>query len=223
VRGPRETRPGKLPRADRFSAAYPSVMPIRLIVGLGNPGPRYADTRHNAGFWFVDQLARERGGAFRADSRYEGEVTRLAADGTGCFLLKPLTFMNKSGSAVQKLASFYRIAPGEILVVHDELDLPPGTARLKMGGGHGGHNGLRDIDRHLGPDFSRLRIGIGHPGIRDAVIGYVLERPSREDEAALREAIGAGLAAVDDLVAGEWDRAVRNLHARTTPDREKAE
>jgi peptidyl-tRNA hydrolase, PTH1 family len=130
-------------------------MPIRLIVGLGNPGPRYADTRHNAGFWFVDQLSRERGGAFRADSRYEGEVTRFTAAGTSCLLLKPLTFMNKSGSAVQKLAAFYRIPPGDILVVHDELDLPPGTARLKMDGGHGGHNGLRDIDHHLGSGFAR--------------------------------------------------------------------
>jgi PTH1 family peptidyl-tRNA hydrolase len=197
-------------------------MPIRLIVGLGNPGPRYADTRHNAGFWFVDQLARERGGAFRADSKCEGEVTRFTAGGVNCLLLKPLTFMNKSGAAVQKLAAFYRLTPGEILVVHDELDLPPGTARLKMGGGHGGHNGLRDIDRHLGSEFARLRIGIGHPGIRDAVIGYVLEKPSREDEAAVREAIGAALATVDDLVVGEWDRAVRNLHVRAAPDREKA-
>lgn len=197
-------------------------MPIRLIVGLGNPGPRYAHTRHNAGFWFVDQLSRERGGVFRADSKYEGEVTRFTAAGASCLLLKPLTFMNKSGSAVQKLAAFYRLAPEDILVVHDELDLPPGTARLKKGGGHGGHNGLRDIDRHLGSDFARLRIGIGHPGIRDAVIGYVLEGPSREDEAAVREAIEAAAAAVDDLVAGEWDRAVRNLHMRAAPDREKA-
>lgn len=197
-------------------------MPIRLIVGLGNPGPRYAHTRHNAGFWFVDQLSLERGGVFRADSKYEGEVTRFTAAGASCLLLKPLTFMNKSGSSVQKLAAFYRLEPEEILVVHDELDLPPGTARLKKGGGHGGHNGLRDIDRHLGSDYARLRIGIGHPGIRDAVIGYVLEGPSREDEAAVREAIEAAMASVDDLVAGEWDRAVRNLHMRATPDREKA-
>lgn len=197
-------------------------MPIRLIVGLGNPGPRYAHTRHNAGFWFVDQLSLERGGVFRADSKYEGEITRFTAAGASCLLLKPLTFMNKSGSAVQKLAAFYRLEPEEILVVHDELDLPPGTARLKKGGGHGGHNGLRDIDRHLGSDFARLRIGIGHPGIRDAVIDYVLERPSREDEAVVREAIEAASAAVDDLVAGEWDRAVRNLHMRAPPDREKA-
>ncbi len=197
------------------------TMPIRLIVGLGNPGPRYADTRHNAGFWFVDRLAGDLGGSFRAESRFEGEVARVAVGGTVCDLLKPLTFMNKSGNAVQKLAGFRKIPPAQILVVHDELDLPVGIARLKMGGGHGGHNGLRDLHRHLGPDYARLRIGIGHPGIREAVIGYVLERPSRVEEAAMREAIGAALESVHDLVAGDWDKAVRSLHARAAPDREK--
>jgi peptidyl-tRNA hydrolase, PTH1 family len=195
-------------------------MPIRLIAGLGNPGPRYADTRHNAGFWFVDGLADARGALFRAESRYEGEVARFTIDGVPCLLLKPLTFMNKSGSSVQKLAAFHQIPPADILVVHDDLDLPTGTARLKMGGGHGGHNGLRDLHRHLGPDYARLRIGIGHPGIREAVIGYVLERPSRAEEAAMREAIAAALESVDDLVAGDWDQAVRRLHGRATADRE---
>jgi peptidyl-tRNA hydrolase, PTH1 family len=196
-------------------------MPIRLIAGLGNPGPRYADTRHNAGFWFVDRLADARGALFRAESRYEGEVARLTIGGAPCLLLKPLTFMNKSGSSVQKLAAFHRIPPAEILVVHDDLDLPTGAARLKMGGGHGGHNGLRDLHRHLGPDYARLRIGIGHPGSREAVIGFVLERPSRAEEAAMREAIAAALGSVDDLVAGDWDKAVRTLHGRAASDKEK--
>ena len=196
-------------------------MPIRLIVGLGNPGPRYADTRHNAGFWFVDRLVAGLGGSFRAESRFEGEVARVSVGGLACDLLKPLTFMNKSGNAVQKLAGFHKIPPAQILVVHDELDLPVGTARLKMGGGHGGHNGLRDLHRHLGPDYARLRIGIGHPGIREAVVGYVLERPSRVEEAAMLDAINAALESVNDLVAGDWDKAVRRLHARAASDKEK--
>jgi len=203
-------------------AASPiETMPIRLIVGLGNPGPRYADTRHNAGFWFVDRLVAGLGGSFRAESRFEGEVARVSVGGLACDLLKPLTFMNKSGNAVQKLAGFHKIPPAQILVVHDELDLPVGTARLKMGGGHGGHNGLRDLHRHLGPDYARLRIGIGHPGIREAVVGYVLERPSRVEEAAMLDAINAALESVDDLVAGDWDKAVRRLHARAASDKEK--
>jgi peptidyl-tRNA hydrolase, PTH1 family len=195
-------------------------MPIRLIVGLGNPGPRYADTRHNAGFWFVDRLSGDRNSPFRAESRFEGEVARFAVGADTCLLQKPLTFMNKSGSAVQKLAAFHRIPPPDILVVHDDLDLPVGTVRLKSGGGHGGHNGLRDLHRHLGADYARLRIGIGHPGVREAVIGYVLERPSRDDEMAMRRAIEAALESVDDLVSGNWDQAVRRLHTPAAPDRE---
>lgn len=196
-------------------------MPVRLLVGLGNPGPRYADTRHNAGFWFADRLAADRGSSFRAESRFEGEVGRIVAGGANCLLQKPMTFMNKSGSAVQKLAAFYRIPPAEILVVHDDLDLPPGTARLKAGGGHGGHNGLRDLHRHLGADYSRLRIGIGHPGVREAVIGYVLERPGREEEQQMRQAIDAALEFVDALVGGDWDLAVRRLHTKPAPNGEK--
>lgn len=196
-------------------------MPVRLLVGLGNPGPRYADTRHNAGFWFADRLAADRGSPFRAESRFEGEVARIVADGANCLLQKPMTFMNKSGSAVQKLAAFYRIPPAEILVVHDDLDLPPGTARLKAGGGHGGHNGLRDLHRHLGADYARLRIGIGHPGVREAVIGYVLERPGREEEQQMRQAIDAALGVVDALVGGDWDLAVRRLHTKPAPNGER--
>jgi peptidyl-tRNA hydrolase, PTH1 family len=195
-------------------------MPIRLIVGLGNPGPRYADTRHNAGFWFVDRLAADRGSLFRAESRFEGEVARCVIGAVICLLQKPLTFMNKSGGAVQKLAAFHRIPAPDILVVHDDLDLPVGTVRLKSGGGHGGHNGLRDLHRHLGAEYARLRIGIGHPGVRDAVIGYVLERPSRDEEMAMRRAIEAALESVGDLVAGNWDQAVRRLHTPVAPDRE---
>jgi peptidyl-tRNA hydrolase, PTH1 family len=196
-------------------------MPTRLIVGLGNPGPRYADTRHNAGFWFVDRLAADRGSSFRAESRFEGEVARFAVGSGTCLLQKPLTFMNKSGGAVQKLATFHRIPVPDILIVHDDLDLPVGTARLKNGGGHGGHNGLRDLHRHLGADYARLRIGIGHPGVREAVIGYVLERPARDEEMAMRRAIDAALESVDDLVSGNWDQAVRRLHTlAATSDRE---
>lgn len=195
-------------------------MILRLIVGLGNPGPRYADTRHNAGFWFVDRLAATHGSVFRAESRFEGEVARISVGGQSCLLQKPLTFMNKSGNAVQKLAAFHRIPVGEILVVHDDLDLPVGIARLKSGGGHGGHNGLRDLHRHLGPEYARLRIGIGHPGAREAVIGYVLERPSRDEELAMRRAIDTSLDLVDDLVSGHWDRAVRRLHTPAKPDGE---
>jgi peptidyl-tRNA hydrolase, PTH1 family len=128
--------------------------------------------------------------------------------------------MNKSGGAVQKLAAFHRIPAPDILVVHDDLDLPVGTVRLKSGGGHGGHNGLRDLHRHLGAEYARLRIGIGHPGVRDAVIGYVLERPSRDEEMAMRRAIEAALESVGDLVAGNWDQAVRRLHTPVAPDRE---
>ena len=188
-------------------------MAIRLIVGLGNPGPRYADTRHNAGFWFVEALARRHGAGFRKEGRFDGEAVRLSLPEGDCWLLKPLSFMNKSGLPVRKCADFYRIAPEEILVVHDELDLEPGVVRLKHGGGHGGHNGLRDLHRHLGgPGYARLRLGIGHPGHRDEVVPFVLDRPRRHEADAIETAIDAALDEVPALVAGRWDEAVRNLH-----------
>ncbi|WP_018935297.1 aminoacyl-tRNA hydrolase [Thioalkalivibrio sp. ALJ24] len=189
--------------------------PIRLVVGLGNPGPRYAETRHNAGFWFVDALARDHGTRFRAEGRFDGEAARLTLPEGDAWLLKPMSFMNKSGLPVRKCTDFYRIAPEEILVVHDELDLEPGVVRLKHGGGHGGHNGLRDLHRHLGgPEYSRLRVGIGHPGERDQVVPYVLDRPGRDDARAIDAALQDAAREIPALLAGRWDEAVRNLHGR---------
>ena len=190
---------------------------ILLIVGLGNPGPEYAPTRHNAGFWFVDALARQCGASFRQEPRFHGDLARGRLDGYEFRLLKPQTFMNRSGQSVGELARFFRIPVESILVVHDELDLSPGTARLKTGGGHGGHNGLRDLIRHLGgAGFHRLRIGIGHPGHRDQVVEYVLKKPSASDRQAIEAAIDAALAVMPLVLAGEMARAMNQLHSRGT-------
>jgi len=187
---------------------------VQLIVGLGNPGAEYEQTRHNAGFWFVDELARVNQCSLRKEARFHAEVGRCTLNGHDCRLQKPITFMNRSGQAVIALADFLRIPPSEILVVHDELDLLPGTVRLKKGGGHGGHNGLRDLIAHLGTqDFMRLRLGIGHPGDRNQVVDYVLHRPSRDE----REQIDAGMQRALDVmplaVAGEFERAMHKLHS----------
>ncbi|MGB0712581.1 MAG: aminoacyl-tRNA hydrolase [Gammaproteobacteria bacterium] len=187
--------------------------PMRLIVGLGNPGPDYDQTRHNAGFWFVDELARRHGASFQNESRFHGEACRLTLNGRDLRLLKPMTFMNRSGQSIGSLARFFKIPVEHILVVHDELDLPPGSARLKKGGGHGGHNGLRDSIAHLGKDFARLRIGIGHPGHKDKVVGFVLNRPGKDELPAIERAIDSAADAAPDLVAGDWDKAVRELHS----------
>lgn len=188
---------------------------LRLVVGLGNPGPQYADTRHNAGFWLVDELARQHGGHFRPESRYHGETCRIALADRELWLLKPMTFMNRSGLAVAALARFHRIALPEILVVHDDLDLPPGVVRLKRAGGHGGHNGLRDLIAHLGGnDFLRLRLGIGHPGDSREVLDYVLRRAPAGERALVEQAIVDALRELPSLAAGLWDRAVRTLHSR---------
>ncbi|HQC73046.1 MAG TPA: aminoacyl-tRNA hydrolase [Candidatus Competibacteraceae bacterium] len=192
-----------------------ALPPLRLLVGLGNPGPEYADTRHNAGFWLVDALARQHGGAFRTESRFHGELCRLSTGGQDAWLLKPLTFMNRSGQAVAALARFHRIAPAEILVIHDDLDLAPGTVRLKRGGGHGGHNGLRDLIAHLGDNsFARLRLGIGHPGDSREVVNYVLRRAPATEQTLIEQAITAALRELPLLLAGHWDQAVRSLHSR---------
>jgi len=188
--------------------------PVRCVVGLGNPGDRYSSTRHNAGFWFVDELARRHGGVFRSEAKFFGDACRVMAEGRDLWLLKPTTFMNRSGQSVSAFARFYKLGPEDLLVVHDELDLAPGTARLKKGGGHGGHNGLRDIASALnGPGFLRLRLGIGHPGHRDAVVDYVLDRPSRDDEAAITTAIDRAADVLPQLLSGEIQRAMNALHS----------
>lgn len=187
--------------------------PIRLVAGLGNPGREYANTRHNAGFWFVDELAGKLGASFAAEAKFGGDVAKAGA----LRLVKPMTFMNLSGRAVAGVARFFTIAPEEILVVHDELDLLPGKAKMKLGGGHAGHNGLRDIQAQLGTaDFWRLRIGIGHP--RDSeltqqeVVDYVLKPPRTEDLAAIRDAMARGLAAWSDVARGDMEAAMMALH-----------
>jgi len=186
-----------------------------LIAGLGNPGARYERTRHNAGFWFIERLARRNGLVLRADRKLHGAAAKGRVDGADAVLLAPSTFMNESGQALRAATDFYRIAPGRVLVAYDELDLPPGTARFKKGGGHGGHNGLRSIFSHLGtPEFWRLRLGIGHPGLAAAVTPWVLGRPSAGDEAAICEAIERALDVADEFLAGRDGEAMKRLHAR---------
>lgn len=187
---------------------------IRLIVGLGNPGREYETTRHNAGYWWVDELARLQNLGFKSEAKFHGLTARGQLHGHEVFLLKPQTFMNVSGRAVGALAQFYKIAPAEILVVHDELDLPPGVARLKLGGGHGGHNGLKDIIAHLGSkDFWRLRLGIGHPGDRTDVAGYVLNDPRREERELIDEAMQRALDVAPMIIEGKAEAAMLKLHS----------
>ena len=188
--------------------------PLQIVVGLGNPGPEHRLTRHNAGFWFVDALARAHGAQFRSHSRYQGEVCRVELDGREVVLLKPQTYMNRSGLSVRALLDYIKAPVGELLVVHDELDLPPGTARFKQGGGHGGHNGLRDTITHCGPDFWRLRLGIGHPGDRSQVIDYVLQRATPADEEAIVTSIGASLEALTVFVRDGAEKAMKVLHTQ---------
>ncbi|HYW02367.1 MAG TPA: aminoacyl-tRNA hydrolase [Gammaproteobacteria bacterium] len=190
---------------------------VDAIVGLGNPGGQYALTRHNVGFWVVDLLARQHGAGFRGQRKLHGEHARIDLDGHPVHLLKPGTYVNRSGQAVQGLAAYFGLRPGRILVVHDDLDLPPGVVRLKRGGGHGGHNGLRDVVQHLGPDFLRLRIGIGHPGDRNRVIDYVLSPPSADEEDLILDAIAAGLDALPVLFDQGFERAQQELNSRPGP------
>ncbi|MCP3661848.1 MAG: aminoacyl-tRNA hydrolase [Gammaproteobacteria bacterium] len=191
-----------------------SVVP-RLIVGLGNPGAQYEGTRHNAGFLFVDHLADRFSGMFRTESRFFGEVCRIRMAGEELWLLKPSTFMNRSGQAVSSLARYYKITPQQILVAHDELDLPPGTARLKQGGGHAGHNGLRDIISALKEkNFWRLRIGIDHPGDRSQVVNFVLGRPSRSDADAIDLAVDEAAASLPLLMEDKSEQFMHRLHSK---------
>jgi len=189
------------------------IADIRLIVGLGNPGADYVNTRHNAGFWFVDLLAQHFSQSFRFDKRFNAEESKIRNNSEDVYLLKPLTFMNRSGQSVGAMMRYYKLKPNQILVVHDELDLDPGDNRLKQGGGHGGHNGLRDIIAHLGErDFFRLRIGIGHPGDRSQVVNYVLHKPSVADLNAIEEANQRSLEVMPLLLEGRIDKAMQALH-----------
>lgn len=191
---------------------------IRLFVGLGNPGPEYEATRHNAGFWWVDAVARKLGATLVADRSYHGVVARLNRKEGPVWLLEPQTFMNLSGKSVGSLARFFKIAPEEILVAHDELDLPPGQMKLKFGGGHAGHNGLRDIHAQLGTgDYWRLRLGIGHPGVKAEVANYVLRKPQAEHREAIEASIDRSLPALDALLAGEMEQATLVLHTSKPP------
>jgi PTH1 family peptidyl-tRNA hydrolase len=186
---------------------------LRLLVGLGNPGAEHLRTRHNAGFWFVDALAQREGVRFGVETKLHGETAKVVLNGQPLLLLKPNTFMNKSGIAVATALRYWKIAPEEMLVAHDDLDLPPGAARLKFDGGHGGQNGLRDIFAHLGHgEFHRLRIGIGHPGHKDRVTPWVLGRPGKADEDAILGAVGAALDVLPLAVAGDFNEAMKRLH-----------
>lgn len=196
---------------------------IRLFVGLGNPGPEYEDTRHNAGFWWIDQLARRLGGSLQLDKSYYGMVARInnapGADGP-IWLLQPLTFMNLSGKSVAALARFFKIAPEEILAIHDELDLAPGDMKIKQGGGTGGHNGLKDMQAQLGSgNFWRLRLGIGHPGHKGEVAAFVLRKPPIDERIAVEQCIAKSLDAVELMLKGDMAKALNQIHAK--PQRPK--
>lgn len=188
-----------------------------IIVGLGNPGPRHAGDRHNVGFWLADELAARAGARFSASGKLGGDEGSGQLDGCAVRLVKPGTFMNRSGQCVRRVLDWYRADPSRLLVLHDELDLPPGTARLKMGGGHGGHNGLRDIIAHCGADFMRLRIGIGHPGHRDLVTDYVLHAPGRDERELILGALAVAADAVGTLASQGLEKAMQSLHARRIP------
>ena len=191
---------------------------IKLFVGLGNPGPEYEATRHNAGFWWVDELARALKTNFSMDKGFHGQVARTTVNGQTVWLLKPLVFMNLSGKSVASLARFFKIEPQEILVIHDELDIIPGEAKLKLGGSHAGHNGLRDIHAQLGTDaYWRLRLGVGHPGIKSEVVDWVLKKPSLDHRIAVDQSIDRSLKALPHFLAGEMDKAMMVVHTSKPP------
>lgn len=188
---------------------------IRLFVGLGNPGPEYEATRHNAGFWWIDEVARATGARLSAEAKFFGLAGRMKSGAHEAWLLKPTTFMNASGRSVAALARFYKIAPEEILVIHDELDLLPGTAKIKKGGGNGGHNGLKDISAQLGtPDYWRLRLGIGHPGEKSAVVNFVLHEPSRDEANLIQDNIDESVKLLPMLLECSMEAAMLKLHTK---------
>lgn len=188
---------------------------IKLIVGLGNPGDKYDLTRHNAGFWFVDEIARQFGAVFRPETKFLGQAARVQTAELDVWLLKPATFMNRSGQSISALAKFYKIPVESILVAHDELDLPVGVAKLKKAGGHGGHNGLRDTIAAMGKEFLRLRIGIDHPGHRDQVVDYVLKAPSKIDRQVIDDVCYRASKVIPELAAGDIEKAMMILHTKS--------
>lgn len=188
---------------------------IRLLVGLGNPGAEYEATRHNAGFWFIDEVARALKVSLVPERGYFGLAARANTANGPVWLLEPMTYMNASGKSVAALARFFKIAPEEILVAHDELDLPPGQVKMKQGGSHAGHNGLKDIHAQLGSaDYWRLRLGIGHPGVKAEVVNYVLKKPSAEHREAIDKSIAQAMSALELMLAGEMERAMMKVHAK---------
>jgi PTH1 family peptidyl-tRNA hydrolase len=191
---------------------------IKLFVGLGNPGTEYEATRHNAGFWWIDELCRELKVNLSPDKAYQARIARTTVDGRTIWLLEPQTYMNLSGRSVSALARFFKIQPEEILVVHDELDVPPGEAKLKLGGSHAGHNGLRDIHAQLGTDrYWRLRLGVGHPGDKNEVVNWVLKKPAPEQRSAIEHCISRTLKAAPQLLAGEMEKATQLIHTSKPP------
>jgi PTH1 family peptidyl-tRNA hydrolase len=186
---------------------------IQLVAGLGNPGKEYAQTRHNAGFWLVDELARRHGGSWRREPRFDAELSRVRVAGTELWLVKPQAYMNRSGGVTAAVANFYKIPAASVLVVHDELDLLPGVVRLKQGGGSGGHNGLKDLIAHLGEDFWRLRLGIGHPGSRDLVTDFVLGRASAAEQQLLDDGTYAGADCLPRVLEQGAQQVMKSLHS----------
>ena len=187
---------------------------LTMIAGLGNPEERYERTLHNAGFWFVDAVARRYNGQFKYEKRFDAEVAKVTIAGNVIRLAKPQSYMNLSGGPIRGILDYYRLDVRELLVAHDEIDLPPGTVRLKEGGGHGGHNGLRDIIRHCGNDFMRLRLGVGHPGHKDQVTAYVLKKASADTEAAINRNVEEAAAVIPLLLEGGLNAAMKELHTK---------
>jgi len=187
---------------------------LSVIAGLGNPEERYADTLHNAGFWCVDELARRAGASLKYEKRFDADVCKMSLHGTDLWLMKPQSYMNLSGKPVRGLLDYYRIPPAELLIVHDEIDLPPGTVRLKQGGGHGGHNGIRDVIQHCGKDFMRLRVGVGHPGEKDKVTGHVLRKASSDIDPLLQRSVDEAADIIPVLIDKGLNEAMKELHTR---------
>lgn len=187
---------------------------VRIIAGLGNPGEKYQRTLHNAGFWFVDAVADKYGGRFRYEKKFDADYCKIDLHGEDIWLVKPQCFMNLSGGPIRGVIDYYRLEVGNLLVAHDEIDLPPGTTRLKMGGGHGGHNGLRDIIQHCGAEFVRLRLGVGHPGDKSQVTDYVLKRGSADVEHAIEENISAAVKIMPLLIEDGLNAATKALHTK---------